>query len=101
MYVYIYICRPHQDGGGALSPEPGTRWRAPTWRISLEKAFDSKLSGNEVCFTNSLEFLRKNMLCSKLHYQRVLIQKPFHIRSRQGSWRVAIGTLRIFKETTL
>jgi hypothetical protein len=41
--------------------------------ILCEKAFKLKLSGNEVDYTNSLILLVKNMLCSKLHCQKVLI----------------------------
>ena len=49
-----------------------------------------KLSGNEVYYTNSFIFLVINMLCSKLHYQKVLIQKLFDIRlpgRPKGAWK--------------
>ena len=40
---------------------------------SYEKSFNLKLSGNEVYYTNNFISLVKNMLCSKLHCQKVLI----------------------------
>ena len=49
--------------------------------ISCEKAFGLKLSGNDIYYTNSLILQVKNMLCSKVHGYKVLIQKPFHMRS--------------------
>jgi len=41
--------------------------------VSCENALKSKLSGHEVYCTNYLILLVKNMLCSKLHCQKVLI----------------------------
>ena len=40
-------------------------------RILYEKAFRLKLSGNEGYYTNALMLHVKNMLCSKLRYQKV------------------------------
>ena len=47
------------------------RWRLPTL---YEKMIKLKLSGIEVYCTNSVMLLLvKNMLCSKLHCQKVLV----------------------------
>ena len=44
-----------------------------------------RLYGNEFYNTNSSILLIKNILCSKLHGQRVSIAFPFHIRSRHSA----------------
>jgi len=41
--------------------------------ILCEKGFKLKLSGNEVFYTNSLILLVDNMLCGKVHFEKVLI----------------------------
>ena len=48
--------------------------------FDMKGELNQKPSGNEVCYTNSLISLAKNMLCSKIHCQKVVIQFPFHIR---------------------
>jgi hypothetical protein len=60
-------------------------WDSPsnlrtTVQILHEKEFEFKRDGNEVYRTNSLILLAKNMLCSKLHRQKVLIKFPFYIK---------------------
>jgi len=40
--------------------------------ILYEKGIESKLSGNEVDYTNDLLLLIKIMLCSKFYFQKVL-----------------------------
>ena len=47
--------------------------------LLYEKAFRSKLSGNEVYHTNSSILLVKNMLCSRLRYQKGLNRKFFPV----------------------
>ena len=42
-------------------------------QICYKKRIKSELSGNEVHYTISSMLLVKNMLCSKLHCQKVLI----------------------------
>ena len=36
----------------------------------MKRELDSNLYGNEVCYTNSLILLVKNLLCSRLHRQK-------------------------------
>ena len=36
----------------------------------MKREFTQNLSRDEVCYTNSLILLVKNMLCGKLHYQQ-------------------------------
>ena len=64
--------------GGAICPDvvcssASTRMQREVHALILilyDKAFQLKLSGNEVYHTNSSILLGKNMLCSKLHYQK-------------------------------
>jgi len=51
----------------------------------MKRELNLNLSGNEVYYTNSLILLVKNMLCSKLHYQKGFNLNPFSykiVRSR-------------------
>ena len=52
---------------------PAAMNRFNTFPIIYEKVIKLKLSGNEVYYTKSLILLVTNMLCSKLHCQKVFI----------------------------
>ena len=60
-------------------------WQA-AWdgEINMKRELNQILSGNGIHHLNSLILLKKNMLCSKLHCQKVLIEHPFHIRILGG-----------------
>ena len=58
---------------------------APDLQISYEKAFKSKLSGNEVYYTNPLTLLVNNMLSSQLHLNKVFNLKAFSCKFRAGN----------------
>jgi len=49
-------------------------------QIFYEKAFEQTI-GHKVYYTISLVLPEKYMMCSKLPFRKVLIQKPFHVRS--------------------
>ena len=58
----------------SLQVHGGCAWRAAVGRgVLFEKGVNLKLSGNEVYYTNTLLLVVKNMLRSKLHYQKVLM----------------------------
>ena len=89
--IHIYIFKPRRGKPGYSDPgcdtfasmlteETGngrTRQGIDLYeeRINLKKLYD------EVYYTNTLILLVKNMLCSKLHYQKVSFQFPFHIKT--------------------
>jgi len=60
-------------------------YHGPHRTISYEKGLKLKRSGNEGYYMNSFILLVKNMLCNKLHCQKVLNRKSFHIRSGCGA----------------
>ena len=51
--------------------------------ISYEKAFKLKFSGNEVHYTACSLLVTLENSFSKLHCQKVLIEKPFHMKFRE------------------
>ena len=66
--VNIYIWNP-----GTIAHQSVRSHRYQNAFLTLKKkSFNSKLSGNEVYFTNALLSLMKIMLCSKLHCHKVL-----------------------------
>jgi len=72
---------------GCLQGSLGFEWSqlsehlALAWRGSYNKGFYVKISGNEAYHTILWMLLVKKMLCSNLHYQKVLIGKPIHVKS--------------------